>query len=667
MSFLAPFWIPLTAAGLAVPSLLLFYFLKLRRQEMAVPSTLLWKQAVQDLQVNSPFQRLRNNLLLWLQMIILLLAIFCLWQPVMRMTQTEEKTAILLIDQSASMATEEADGRTRFEIAKENAKTYIDNLDARSKAMIICFAERARVAAPFTTDKQDLRQQIDRLEPTDCASRIAEALELAEAHSTRQVISGRGGDMTPESTTEPAEMILFSDGRIQDAEGVVLRRGGMLIQRIGEATDNVGIIGLDARRNYERPEELNVFVTIGNFGPQAVTTNVDLTIGRQRMVSSVNLGPAPPDRVGLLASQPSGASAEAADASATNFGSVPFKLTYDDGGILEVKLARDDALPLDNRAWLVIQPPRSLSVLLVSSGNHYFLKRALDSLPLREVKVVEPEVFEGGRKTFAPGGRLAWDVAIMNGYSPEDLPSGNYMFFSAVPAIKGVQDTGLVENEYLYDWDDQHPVLRHVVLNYLRVSKWRRIELPEQAVTLVEGETTPVISILSAQGSRFIIVAFDVNHSNWPLRVSFPVFAYNAIRYLSSSVTYSPSQSVQPGMAASIPVPADAEALKIKRPDGRSDDVAVGDLRTVYYRDTLRLGVYRIAPSVEGYPAFAVNLLNATESNIRPNAGFSVGTEAIAAGTSIRRENRPLWPWLMLAAMAVLLVEWVIYNRRMRI
>ena len=74
--------IALAAAAIVIPSLLILYFLKLRRREMPVSSTFLWKKAIQDLQVNSPFQRLRRNLLLLLQLLLLMLLLLSLSRPV---------------------------------------------------------------------------------------------------------------------------------------------------------------------------------------------------------------------------------------------------------------------------------------------------------------------------------------------------------------------------------------------------------------------------------------------------------------------------------------------------------------------------------------------------------------------------------------------------------
>ena len=60
----------------------MLYFLKLRRRELPIPSTLLWKKAIQDLQVNAPFQKLRKNLLLLLQLLLLLLLLLALSRPI---------------------------------------------------------------------------------------------------------------------------------------------------------------------------------------------------------------------------------------------------------------------------------------------------------------------------------------------------------------------------------------------------------------------------------------------------------------------------------------------------------------------------------------------------------------------------------------------------------
>src|SRR5690606_6648293 len=118
MSFLSP-WTALIAAGLTVPPLVLLYFLKLRRRDVPVASTLLWKKAVQDLQVNAPFQKLRNNLLLFLQLLILAAAALALAEPMWRVQHAFEESIVLLIDHSGSMGAVEADGRTRLEIAKD--------------------------------------------------------------------------------------------------------------------------------------------------------------------------------------------------------------------------------------------------------------------------------------------------------------------------------------------------------------------------------------------------------------------------------------------------------------------------------------------------------------------------------------------------------------------
>ena len=93
MNFLSPTSIAI-AAGLTIPPLVALYFLKLKRTVHVVPSTLLWKKAIEDLHVNSPFQRLRASLLLLLQLLVLLAGVFALGKPMLQTTETPDSTAV---------------------------------------------------------------------------------------------------------------------------------------------------------------------------------------------------------------------------------------------------------------------------------------------------------------------------------------------------------------------------------------------------------------------------------------------------------------------------------------------------------------------------------------------------------------------------------------------
>src|SRR6516164_5567722 len=64
-------------AGVPV-GIIALYFLKLKRRPVKVPSTLLWRKSLEDLHVNSLFQRLRRNLLLFLQLLAVFLAMIAL-------------------------------------------------------------------------------------------------------------------------------------------------------------------------------------------------------------------------------------------------------------------------------------------------------------------------------------------------------------------------------------------------------------------------------------------------------------------------------------------------------------------------------------------------------------------------------------------------------------
>jgi hypothetical protein len=71
-------WAVMAAIPLAIIAL---YFLKLKRQPLEVPSTYLWHRVIEDLHVNSFWQKLRKSLLLFLQLLVAALAILALLRP----------------------------------------------------------------------------------------------------------------------------------------------------------------------------------------------------------------------------------------------------------------------------------------------------------------------------------------------------------------------------------------------------------------------------------------------------------------------------------------------------------------------------------------------------------------------------------------------------------
>ena len=116
MLLLAP--LALALAALAVP-IIVMYMLKLRRREVPVSSTLLWQRLLRDREANAPWQRLRRNLLLLVQLALLAALVLALARPFFRVPTVASGTVVVLLDASASMnAVDEPGGPTRFESSR---------------------------------------------------------------------------------------------------------------------------------------------------------------------------------------------------------------------------------------------------------------------------------------------------------------------------------------------------------------------------------------------------------------------------------------------------------------------------------------------------------------------------------------------------------------------
>src|SRR5215216_5342474 len=145
IQFATPLGATAWAVLLGIPvGIIALYFLKLRRRPVQVPSTLLWRRSLEDLHVNSLFQRLRKNLLLFLQLLAVILAMLALTGPRIKGTGSQGQRFVLAIDNSASMMATDIKP-TRLARAKEDAKRIVASMDSDDLAMVIAFSDRAKV------------------------------------------------------------------------------------------------------------------------------------------------------------------------------------------------------------------------------------------------------------------------------------------------------------------------------------------------------------------------------------------------------------------------------------------------------------------------------------------------------------------------------------------
>lgn len=670
-SFLNP-WVAGAAAAAAIPALLLLYFLKLRRREVEVSSTLLWKKAIQDLQVNAPFQRLRRNLLLLLQMLILLALLLALSRPVVNHTIGMGSLAVVLIDHSASMSATDIKGKSRLDEAKAKAKEMLDSMDKDGSAMVVAFDDSADIIRSFTNDRALLKQAIDSIQPTDRRSKLKLAFQLAEAKAASFNPEQRG-PLGPKP-----EIWLYSDGRVLDATELSLRFADLKYNKIGTAeAGNIGIVSLSAKRNYERPAEVQVFVRLANFGPDPATTAVQMSVNGVVVSGGVKSGLlVAPERW----TNEQREKAEKDQKLTFRYGA-EFKLDLMTGAVIRIELKEqaNDVLAADDSAQIIVPPPRSLNVLLVTRTGSLWLEKFLESARLKSPKVMVPDAYE--QKMKDPQALAAeFDVILFDRYQPKALPpAGNFMYFAAVPPdskLKSAMENEApvtVKGQIVLDWERSHPMLRHLPLRFYAETGLRLV-VPPDAQVLVEGDKSPLVVLYRDGRSTHLVLSFDVGDSTWPLNWTFPVFMDRAMQYLALGSEMDVRQSYQPGATPKIPrynlqqAAGDLTQLKIHGPSSFGTVTtaipAAGDFALPALD---RVGVYTLDPAVPQFEKIAVNLLDDNESNLLPADAPPGGTGQMLAATG-GKSRFELWRWIVaFGAIPLCLIEWWVYTRRVHL
>jgi hypothetical protein len=101
-------------------------------------------------------------------------------------------------------------------------------------------------------------------------------------------------------------------------------------------------------------------------------------------------------------------------------------------------------------------------------------------------------------------------------------------------------------------------------------------------------------------------------------------------------------------------------------PTGTKTEFPGSQQPTLLFTGTEDVGVYEVRQGQAPPRHVAVNLSSPAESDIRlqPDRRIKLGDADVAVSPTWQIMRRPIVKWLLLLALAVLMVEWYIYNRR---
>ena len=126
---------PLGLLGLlAIILIIIIYLIKARYVERPVSSTFIWQRSLKYIKRKIPMSVIMS-LLLIIQILTVITASLAISRPLIKPLKTNE--TILILDASASMQTEDQDGKTRFDLGIDKILEYAESAGTNSKVSLI--------------------------------------------------------------------------------------------------------------------------------------------------------------------------------------------------------------------------------------------------------------------------------------------------------------------------------------------------------------------------------------------------------------------------------------------------------------------------------------------------------------------------------------------------
>jgi hypothetical protein len=583
--------------------------------------------------------------------------------------------------------------------------------------MVIAFNSEAQILQSYTNRKEELHRAVDRIEPTHRPTSFEPALALAEGQANPRrsgeeagVAQPAAGEAMPRSMGAvegvATEVFVYSDGRFPDVPEFTLGKLTLRYQPVGTSANNIGITRMAMKRDEDKADLLEVEVHVKNFGKQAVNGTLDVLLevyaggsrqDRKLWPNGVSLGP-------RIVSE-SATSVEGQKKQTVVPGDsrpqpiLTFSIRDPGPGHVKVSLIdrasgqpwRDD-FALDDVAWLAITPVRKARVLRIGPRNDIFDAFLQASIALQRTEVTE---LPGTDPNAQPKYREAvegeaYDLVIFDRCAPAtmaDMPQANTFFIGQVPPLRpGLWESmKTLSNAYAVEFTHTHPFLRGIeTLQGMVMHEARAFPkdvVPARSSALLETQLEPVMWALGRQRYTDLVLTFPlvveeagargpVWNTNWPKQPAgtLPLFLDNVLTKLGRFKEYEDPH--KPGVPKVLEPGAAVNQVAVARadPNGLAPEALRREAgKELIYGPPNLVGLYHVSWAEQVRYRFAVNLFDAPESLIEPREALWVGEDQVSQSQEPVKKRQELWPWFVLAALLILLVEWVVYNRRISV
>jgi hypothetical protein len=621
-------------------AIVLLYMVKLRRRRIEVPYSVIWQKILLDRKARSLWQRLKRFASLLIQLLILLLLIVALRDPRPEGEPTQGRHIILVMDTSASMASLDLPGgRDRMEGAREEALALFDSLGPHDNIMVVRMDGHVRPLTPFVRPTALIRDMIERLDVSATGTDLVGTLRFAAS--------------SLENRTRP-ELILISDGAYpaeiaSDAAEIALPQNAELtFIQVGQAGGNAAITAFNVRRYPANRLNYEVYVQLQSYFDEPVTIELSVAAGG-RIVERM-----------LVELPPHGTEVRVYPNLATGGSRLEARITLVAGDA-------NDVFPLDDVAYAMLPEATRTRVLLVTADN-LFVEAPFILNQNIDLSRIAPEAYVSSE---------GYDLTIFNSTTPPIPETGNLLYIHPTgPYSPWASDREIADP--IIDrpnFDSGHPLMRWIhSFRDLNIQRALELDLSSDDRRIawsIAGDA--MIVAREEEGRRFAATAFKIEESDFALRLEYPLFVLNAIDWLTGEDA-DLIEGFSTGRAWRIYTQrSDGETGWIVPPNGEPEAVQLIDGYITFYPE--HPGFYELHwgedldRSAAPDRVLAANLSDPVESAIGPaqEPAFEPAPDVEQSQASVLPLNREPWFYLVLLAIALLIVEWVTFNRRVTV